>query len=302
MDSSEESDNIRLMDKLSKLEKVEKDSPEYDRQWGLLRNYVESASSIVWDSRCPGIRSISHNALLALVEELQEADVSKIEKLHFSRGSINIDSYKTISKALYSCLGCFTSLTYLELGFLFIGDHMEQELCGMITGAFGIRVMVEGPACAIRRINMGANAFGNKGLLELVDALESGNLAELQHLRVDGLNADVEEGLLAFARFLEAGWRAGGLSSVFLGSTRGISAVVAAAFMSVYANNEKSHLRWPAASFYIRIEKYLKRNRALTSARRALDEELPNITGKVFLCGFPMVGKITLRKSLQQRD
>ncbi|CAM6098949.1 unnamed protein product [Calypogeia fissa] len=95
------------------------------------------------------------------------------------------------------------------------------------------------------------------------------------------------------------GWRGNGLG------TAGAQAVARAYIENGALTTEIDIDRyWVNGSIVLEIDNYQKRNEQLVALRDKLDEEfkvlVPLSSAKIFLCGYPEVGKTTLRKTLRR--
>ncbi|KAL3701592.1 hypothetical protein R1sor_019614 [Riccia sorocarpa] len=246
----------------------------------------------------------------ALVEAIELNGGCKLK--HLALPSISLGDEGCDGIARLFKLGYLSSLEHLHLSYCKIS---EQGMLA-ITGA-----IMEGPTTGLRleHLDLSGNDLGDcRGLATLFRA---GYLSNLKYFSISncaigdrGAKAifkAIMEGSACPIRYMnisinEVGLDVGGLIYVGLYGVGAVSFKVAGAFVSAYANNEALTLRlrlhWPDGPYENNVEKYRKRNVALTSARSNLrdEEQIPATTGKVFLCGFPMVGKTTLRRSLQK--
>ncbi|KAL3701595.1 hypothetical protein R1sor_019617 [Riccia sorocarpa] len=256
---------------------------------------------------------ISQQGMVAITEAIMEGPTTGLRLEHLDLSGNDLGDCRGLATLFRA--GYLSNLKYFSISRCAIRNQGAKAI---------FKAIMEGSACPIQYMDISTNGIDSERLLEFLGVLKSGHLPELQHLvcewdwearavhaALSGAKYTHEErllALLAFAKFLEDGLDVGGLKSVGLYDVEAVSFEVAGAFVSAYANNEaltlQLGLHWPYydRSYKDNVEKYRKRNIALTSARSNLrdEEQIPATTGKVFLCGFPMVGKTTLRRSLQK--
>ncbi|KAG6545988.1 hypothetical protein Mapa_012650 [Marchantia paleacea] len=233
------------------------------------------------------------DAVAVLARAMESNSGSKLKHLDLSWNPLRHGGSVAIA-GLWSS-GHLSNLEYLSLCKCEILDR-------------GMRVISEamsGRASVLKVLNVEENKIGDAGIAELLKALRSGHLPQLEALIVR-FNWIQEEGMLALANFLEEGRFFASLKELHLFEVN-VSERSARAFVSAYSSNEALTLQlkkfpWPNTYFETNAEKFRKRNVAFASARNNLKDEkdVPATTGKAFLCGFQMVGKTTLRRTLQQ--
>ncbi|KAL3675313.1 hypothetical protein R1sor_025261 [Riccia sorocarpa] len=274
---------------------------------------ASSTFSQSWSSsRNGGFNSQSFNTSFSTSQSLPSISSETSRSALVSSGSWK--GFASLARVIVN--GWLPQFSLLQLNANFRCVDLGDE------GAEGLAKLIEtGKMTSVKELNLETSSISRGGFEALGQALLMGHLPKLTVLNLSGnsfppASEDPNFGMMRLIIALEGnrlpaleriGLLGAGQQSTSTGMTSLYGNSIAEAIVEVYTRNTaltaKVDIDWPERALEVRWNLALDRNVKLTELLKRLSadgEDVPVRNAKIFICGFPSVGKTTLRKSLKR--